>query len=440
VEPPERPPSSQDSDDAQPPDVFQEGEVLAGVYEIRSELGRGARGQVFEAYDRALQRRVAIKVAWPEVSSEQIRKEAQALAAIRHSGVVGVYAVGTHEKKEFVVMERLYGMSLEAHLEGSGDDLLPLEETLGILTSIAEALVAVHRAGLAHRDIKAANVVLAPGERVILVDFGLVLPEVDVRDRAKITGSPLYMAPEVISNRVEPGHGHLVDLYSLGVLAFEMLTGEAPFSGDTVKDVFMHHLKTPPPPLTSYRADLAPRLVDLVASMLAKDPAARPQSAEAVVWALRHLSREAAARKLIPFSVLIVDDDVHVARVLSFYVSKAVPDADVRVATGGDEALRLVRRNPPHLMLLDLNMPKMTGIEVCMFLRGTRMAEGCTIVSVSAGAQPKDVQLLQLLGVAHFVQKGQDLGEKIAKIVGEIYELTRDRRYVTDISGLRENS
>jgi eukaryotic-like serine/threonine-protein kinase len=400
--------------------IFSIGELVSGVYEVRSVLGSGGMGQVFEAQDTVLNRRVALKVAWPDLH-ESIRKEAQALAAVRHPSMVTVYTVGEHRSIEYIVMERVYGVPMDAYLgrRKAKGERLPASEAIELLSAIGEGLQAVHRAGIAHRDVKPANIMLAPGNRVVLMDFGLFLPEFDMAGQPTVAGSPQYMAPEAIANEVEPGAGHLVDLYALGVLAFEMLAGELPFGGDDVNEVWDKHVNQPAPELAPLRPDAPRGLVALVGDLMAKDPRDRPQSVEAVLWQLAKL-RGHAGQRAEQLAVLIVDDDPQIQRVLSFYVRKAVPDAEIRTASDGDGALEQVRQRAPDLMLLDLQMPRMNGIEVCMYLRGARMAERCTIVSVSAGAQEHDVQLMQQLGITRFVSKGPGLGERIVAVTQDV--------------------
>ena len=410
--------------------TFALGEVLSGVYEIRGILGAGGMGQVFEAQDTVLNRRVAIKVAWPEMGEGVIRKEAQALAAIRHPSMVTVYTVGEHRGMEYVVMERIYGVSLEAHLfrMRTKRETLSAREVIELLLAIAQGLVAVHRAGIAHRDVKPANIMLAPGNRVVLMDFGLFLPEFDVAGQATVAGSPQYMSPEAIANEVEPGRGHLVDLYALGVLGFELLAGEAPFVSDLINEVWDMHLYDPVPDIRARRPDVPDRLARLIDELLSKEPSERPQDIDAVVWQLEAQRDERPPAADAPFSVLVVDDDPQIAKVLSFYVKKAAPDADIRVASDGDSALELVRQRAPDVMLLDLQMPRMNGIEVCMYLRGVHLADHCTIVSVSAGAQEHDLQLLSQLGISHFVSKGPGLAEKIGGVVAELRGRVKGKR------------
>ena len=414
-------------------DLFSIGEVLSDTFEIRSILGAGGMGQVFEAHDRGLNRRVAIKAAWPHVAANNLKREAQAIAAIRHPSMITVYGLGSHLGVEYVVMERVYGVSLDQHMDKRVRSEVPftVAETLDILAGIAEGLAAVHRAGVAHRDVKPENVMLAPGNRVILMDFGIVMPEIDAKQSGTMSGSPGYMAPETITDGVERGGAFLVDMYALGVIGFELLIGELPYGGDTLSEILSAHVHDPVPDVLELRSDCPPRLARLIRELMAKDPTERPPSMEAVAFQLRQMAKPAVpipagapktedVAPLASWSVLIVDDDKEIARLLGFYVKKAAPDADIRVCNEAELALDEMTKRPPDLLLLDLHMPKMNGIEVCMYVRGTSFADRVTIVSVSAGAQEHDISLLQQLGITHFVRKDEELGKKIGALVKEL--------------------
>ena len=211
-------------------DVFMRGDVIDDTYEILSVLGSGGMGQVYEARDRRLNRLVAVKVSWPDVGGEILREEAQALAAFRHPGLVGVHALGADGGLDYLVMERLSGVTLAEHLEKRGaTGGFTLDETLEILSAIAETLAVLHGAGLAHRDLKPENVMLAPKGRVVLLDFGIVRQERHISAEQSISGSPLYMAPETVTAKVKTGEAHLVDVYALAIIAFEMLAGRPPY-------------------------------------------------------------------------------------------------------------------------------------------------------------------------------------------------------------------
>jgi eukaryotic-like serine/threonine-protein kinase len=284
-------------------DMLRPGVVLADTYEVRSCLGRGGMGQVFEAHDRALNRRVALKVAWPDIDPASLISEARALAAIRHPGLVAVYGLARHADMTFIVMERIYGESLATLVEQAGisGQRVPVDETLHILVSVAETLAAVHLAGIAHRDVKPANVLLPPGGRVVLADFGIFLPEYDP-SHATVAGSPHYMAPETIMSGPRRGDLFLVDVYSLGVVAFELLTGDVPYTADNAVAVLQKHVLEPIPDVRAGRADIPPELATLVTEMMAKDPAQRPPSMEWIanqLQAIRRRPARARARALL---------------------------------------------------------------------------------------------------------------------------------------------
>ena len=408
--------------------IFATGELLDGVYEIMQLLGRGGMGQVFEAHDHLLNRRVAIKAAWPNPLCPPLRNEARALAAFQHPSLVSVHTLGEHRGIDYLVMERVYGVSLTQHAStrwGGGQIFTPTE-VVQIVLPAAEGLSVVHRAGLVHRDIKPDNIMLTPAHRVVLMDFGLVLPEFDVSGQQRVAGSPPYMAPEALLNTAEPGNGHLVDIFGLGVVAYELLTGSRPYGGGTIREVIAAHERGRPTPLAEARRDCPLALCEGVHEMLSPNPQLRVQSAEAAAWQLRgvldnrpsEVTRAVSDRK--PLSVLIVDDDVDLARILTFYVRQIVGRAEVRVAHDGEDAIRLVQKEEPDVMLLDLHMPKMNGVEVCMQLKGEGLGQSCSIISVSAGAQEHDVQLLHQLGIHHFVEKGSNLRERLRSVFGEV--------------------
>jgi len=372
-------------------------------------------GQVFEARDHDLDRRVAIKAAWPGLPS--LRKEARALAAFRHPSLVTVHTLGEHHDVEFLVMERIYGVSLDVHMkhrfEGGGQ--FDAAETVVILASLAEGLAVVHRAGLAHRDVKPSNVMLTPDHRVVLMDFGLVLPEFEVGNQTGVAGSPAYMAPEALGSDVSSGAGNLTDIYGLGVVAFELLTGRLPYRAKNLPALWDMQRSTPAPEVQELRKDVPVQLARLVNEALSFDPSDRPQSAEAFAWQLEASLRH-EARALTPpaIDLLIVEDDPDMARVLAFYAKRALGSVNLRRARDGLEAIARVRESAPGVILLDLHMPKMNGVEVLMQMRGEHLAEGAAVIAVSAGAQRDDLQLLHQLGIHHFVSKGPDLAEHLA--------------------------
>jgi len=398
--------------------TFANGEVLNDTYEIRELLGIGGMGEVYEAEDLALRRRVAIKVHRPGLSLAPLRSEAQALAAINHPGLVAVHAHGIHRGIPFIVMERVNGTSLHDHIVRRQRELVPftLGEVIEILAPLAEVLAAVHSAGIAHRDVKPANVMLAPRGRLVLLDLGIFLPEFEASMQELSPGTAEYMAPETIAAHVAPGDAYLVDVYAFGIMAYELLSGSVPFSDPVAIHVLGHHLDTPPPDLAQRRRDVPPKLCALVHAMLAKDPVDRPHDMLAVAVELRSL---ASNRERSAFSVMIVEDEPAMAETLSQIVHEAAPDAVVRVHLEAEPAMQAMRRKPPDMLLLDLRMPRVNGLELTMYLRGTHSADRTTIVAVSANLEAREANVLRTLGVRHFVQKGPDLFDLLVPLVCE---------------------
>ncbi|HEX8793449.1 MAG TPA: protein kinase [Polyangiaceae bacterium] len=396
------------------PELLRSGDLLGGSYEIREKLGEGGMGQVFEALDRPLARRVAIKVAHSDTRGSVVQ-EARALAALRHPGIVSVYALGVHEGMPYVVMERLHGRTLEAVLDEhrSRGAWMPIDEAVDLLASVADALGAVHRAGMAHRDVKPGNVMLAAGGRVVLTDFGIFQPEAS-RD-ASAAGSPHYIAPEVMQGRVALGELYLVDVYALGIAAYETLTGRVPFDDANVMKVLYRHISEAPADPVLQRGDIPPKLAALVLEMLAKDPKARPQSMDEIAWQLRR-QRAQPVRSDNRCSVVVAEDNPATGAILASMVSEIVPDADVRLARDGWAALEMVKRRPPDLFIVDVDLPVLDGISVCERLRETAIARTCTVVATSSHATPGQSARLRGMGFA-FVPKGAELARKLPSIL-----------------------
>jgi hypothetical protein len=261
-----------------------------GGFRVLKELGRGGMGVVFEAEDERLGRRVALKVMRPEAAAHpqgraRFLREARAAAALTHDHVVPIFQVGEDGGVPFFVMPLLPGENLLARLQRPR--ALPVAEAVRVAAEMAEGLAAAHGAGLIHRDVKPANVWLtAPEGRVKLLDFGLAwTAEGDVRltHTGAVLGTPAYMAPEQAGGRVD----HRADLFGLGVVLYEMLTGRRPFAGDTVVEVLGSVLRGPPPAPASRNPAVPAALSALVLALLEREPSRRPATARQVAASLR---------------------------------------------------------------------------------------------------------------------------------------------------------
>jgi serine/threonine protein kinase len=388
--------------------------MLGGGYRLTRLLAVGGMSHVYEADDALLSRRVAIKVVDDrELGTSMLVDEARALAAVRHPGLPAIHALGVHRGWTYLVLERLYGVDLETHLAGPrGGKRLDPSEALPILASLASVLSTVHAAGMAHRDLKPGNVMLCAESRVVLLDFGITVPLVAAGSVPR-SGTPRYLAPEVIRSAVEPGRAHLVDVYAFGSVAFEMFAGRTPFVSEGVVEMLEHQLRTAPPDLAELRPDLPPALTALIGSCLAKDPAQRPGDMEVVAWELRSLWRKLvggsgpvrltpgsvqSAREIYrraidsdrtpsPREILIVEDDEDIRDSLAELLTAR--GFRVQVAADGQDALDAIRRRGrPSLILLDLMMPRLDGHGFLQSQSEDPSLGGIPVVLVTA--QPAD--------------------------------------------------
>ena len=275
-----------------------------GPYEIVTPLGAGGMGEVYRARDARLGRDVAIKVLPADVASDADRRarferEARAVAALSHPNILALHDIGIDHEQLFVVTELLEGQSLAERL---ADGAVPFRKALEIAVEISRGLAAAHGKGIAHRDLKPANVFLLADGHVKILDFGLarsVTPDdgdathtYASTNPGTILGTAGYMAPEQVRGQQVDGRA---DLFALGVVLYEMVTGRQAFARDSTVETLNAILKEEPPELTSTRAGLPPMLDRIVRHCLEKNPAQRFQSAHDVIFALETLAGSSAS-------------------------------------------------------------------------------------------------------------------------------------------------
>jgi serine/threonine-protein kinase len=257
-----------------------------GRYEILAELGRGAMGAVFRARDPKIDRMVAIKtisVLQPDSSSaEQYRqrffREAQAAGRLSHPGIVTIYDVDEDPATQtpFIVMEYADGLTLHDFVLQSPQGRLPVPMALEVIEQVASALDYAHHASIVHRDIKPANIMVTAERRAKIMDFGIAkLSLAEATVPGQVMGTPAYMSPEQINGQAVDGRS---DLFSLGVIAYWLLTGEKPFEGDTVTEICVQIATKEPRQPSQLSSSLSSDYDYLLSRALAKDPAHRYQN------------------------------------------------------------------------------------------------------------------------------------------------------------------
>jgi serine/threonine-protein kinase len=307
------------------------GRVVASRYEILEPLGRGGMGVVYKVHDRMLDEPAALKILRPDLqgsaeAERRFRREIKLARKVRHKNVCAIHEYGDKDGLRFICMECVEGVDLREIIRKRGP--LPVPEALEVAAQVADGLQAIHELGIVHRDLKTANIMRDAKGLVRLMDFGiakLVDSHTLATASGSVVGTPEYMSPEQALG-AKPDLRN--DVYALGIVLFEILTGDVPFRADTPVATMMKHIHEPPP-LDEPRARGIPQRVrHLLSHALAKDPAERLPSAEAATAALRQLRSE-----------LAVEPD-HVA-------PRAAPRPAQRVSPQPETVLEPPRPQPP---------------------------------------------------------------------------------------------
>jgi serine/threonine protein kinase/RNA polymerase subunit RPABC4/transcription elongation factor Spt4 len=352
--------------------------ALGNGFELGARLGEGGFGVVYRARDVRLKRDVAVKLLRRELVSaqgfvERFEREAQALAALRHPNIVPVYSIGDQDDLIFLVMPFVSGVTLTDYLREHGR--LSVAEAEQILRDVGGALSAAHAVGLVHRDIKPDNIMLeGPKKLPLLMDFGIAKTGQTgggpsgpgLTATGMVMGTPYYMSPEQAT--ADPAVDARSDIYSLGVLAYQLFTGQLPFTGDSIYAVLSHHLTTPVPEARTVRPDIPPRISAAVHRAMAKKPAERFQRVEEFLEALGR-SGPALRRRAKPGTrtllaagnlILLLALATVVLSKGSARVARAPIHADLRVE---GVWLRTASRVAPWERALTLSSLGLTGLD-----------------------------------------------------------------------------
>ena len=277
--------------------------AVIGRYDVYAELGSGGMASVFLALDLALERKVAIKVMSPALANsadnvERFKREAKVAAALNHPNIIGILAVGDDPELAYFVMKYVEGRSLDSVIRDEGPQPVVLVQS--VIAAAGKALYYAHTRGVIHRDVKPANFMLDRDGWLVVTDFGIA-KQADMKGltmTGSLIGTPYYMSPEQYHGKpVSPA----ADQYALGIVAYELLTGTQPYTGDTVAEVMRGHLFDPVPNVRDVRPEVPTELEACVGRMMAKEPAQRFATLEEAVIAFGAISptQEVAVRTQI---------------------------------------------------------------------------------------------------------------------------------------------
>ncbi|MCI0601457.1 protein kinase [bacterium] len=251
--------------------------ALEGRYQVLSELGRGGMGIVYQAYDKQLKDQVAIKLLSPLLSTDQealerLTREVSLARRVTHQNVIRIHDISEVNGLHYVSMEYFGGTNLKEHLKRSGS--LSLLNAYQILSQICDGLEAAHSQGVVHRDLKAQNILIGPSGQIKIIDFGLArsVHLEGMTATGLIMGTPEYMAPEQVAGKHVDERA---DIYALGVILFEMLTGRVPFTGDSAIAVGFQQLKDSPPSPRSINPQIPEEVERIILKALEKNPIQR---------------------------------------------------------------------------------------------------------------------------------------------------------------------
>jgi serine/threonine protein kinase/DNA-binding CsgD family transcriptional regulator len=434
------------------------GTKLNNRYEVMELLGEGATSTVYKGIDERLGREVALKVLHPHVrdtTRKRFFQEAMAAAQLNNSHIMAIFDRGEDNGRDYLVIEYVRGDPLSHYIPSSADIVI----RLGI--QIADALHYAHERNIIHRDIKPANIMVTPEKDIKIMDLGLALPRDAIRVTAPgmVIGTPAYISPEQAKGK---DLDRRTDIYSLGIVMYEMATGQLPFNADDITALLLQHVQQQPPPPTLVEPNLPKALESIILKTLEKDRERRFQTGKALADTLRTVNAPAKqvadddddapmtmasrpqnlgaainqhsnkteahkkgtdevkqpARKTDTIRVVLADDHVLLRRTLANFLQTNADIVVIDEAGNGDEALEKVLQNQPDILLLDLNMPGSGGLDVLPDIR--KQAPNVKVLVLTGRDDDHYIMRALRAGAHGYVLKSTDehkLVESIRKVM-----------------------
>jgi DNA-binding NarL/FixJ family response regulator len=349
------------------------GQKLNNRYQVEELIGEGATAAVYRGIDTRLRRTVAIKILLPHVHAttrQRFEREALAAAKLNHPGIMTIFDVGKDGDADYIVVELVNGQPLYEFVPSAPEKVAYLGH------HICLALDYAHRAGIIHRDIKPANIYVTEDGLIKIMDFGLAIPVEGGQKRLTATGSiigtPAYLSPEQAQGKpLDPR----TDLYSLGVVLYEMVTGQLPFDADDIASILLQQVNKPAVPPSEFVPEMPLWLERVILKALEKSPDQRFKTSGAMAAALTgsaagdpHATMQNAKfssdePEIPPIRVVLADDHAALRAPLAAYLELAGDIVVVAEASDGQEAIDLAAEHRPDVVMLDLNMPNVNGLQ-----------------------------------------------------------------------------
>jgi serine/threonine-protein kinase len=351
------------------------------------------------------------------------------MARVNHVNVVQIYASGEHDAVPYFVMELVTGNTLEEWLEESGD-VVEVATAVRILTQVCDGLSAIHAVDTLHRDIKPSNILLGADLHPRIADLGVsTVYQTDPLSWPETVGTPAYMAPEVAFPRPGQVTTPRADVYSLGCVAYELLTGQPPFTAENAHQWLRQHATAPVRLPSSVRSDLPLAFDAVLLRALAKDPGERTPTAEA----FRHDLLLANGDIVEPVRILVAEDDDDFRELLEEHLRREFPEAEVTCVPDGLAALQAQTERSASVVILDLNMPNMDGFEVTRRLRASESARTVPIIVLSGSGGPAEWRELSAIGADRFLLKPVSLDDLATSVRHSLRERSRSSEGPTRI-------
>jgi serine/threonine-protein kinase len=380
-------------------------------------------GVVLLAEDVTLGRRVAIKFIRSNLLDDGFRarfkREAQAMARVSHPNTVQIHAFGDHVDAPYFVMELVSGVPLDKWLVENGPP--PIDVALRMLGHVCAGVAAMHAADTVHRDLKPSNILIDATQHVRVADLGVAVfrNQAGTKER-EIVGTPAYMAPEAAFPSPEDGgFDERADVYSLGCVAYELITGRPPFEANSTMGMLVQHAITAPVPPSARREGVPKELDEAILRALEKKPRDRTPSVEAFRAALEAVRDGLSS----PVRILIAEDNADFRDVLELSLRSAFPQAAFDCVEDGQAALEAFERVNPSVAIIDLRMPELDGIELTRQLRQRDPTARVPIIVLTASGGPAEWNLLSSIGADRLLLKPV----VIADVVALIHRLLKDR-------------